>query len=63
MGNHTTSGKYFLLSAPIIFQSFSPAKFGRLGAFYFHEVDTWLSEVHFCALLAAFGHFLCFWSL
>ena len=31
-GSLGPSGKYFLLSAPMVFRSFSPAKFGRLGA-------------------------------
>ena len=45
-----------LLSASI-FPVFSPAKIGRLWTFYFYEVDTWLTEVHFCALSATFRHF------
>ena len=45
-----------LLSAGI-FSVISPAKFGRLGPFYFCEVSTWLLEVRFWALLVAFSHF------
>ena len=55
-----TSGKSPLLLSANLFLVVSPAKFGRLRASYFQGADTWLSEVHFQPLAAAFrafGHF------
>ena len=37
------------------FSVISPAKYGRLGSFYFWEVGLWLLKVRFCALSVAFG--------
>jgi hypothetical protein len=43
------------------FSMVSPAKYGRLGPFYFWEVGTWLSKARFWALPATSRHFRCFW--
>ena len=49
--------KSWLLLSASFFSVISPAKPGRLGSFYFYEVDTWLSKMHFCALSATFSRF------
>ena len=44
-----------LLMSARLFSVISPAKYRRLGSFYFWEVDLWLLKVRFCALSVAFG--------
>jgi len=49
--------KSWLLMSAKFFTVIPPAKFGRLALLLLPEVGTWLLEVRFCALPAAFGHF------
>ena len=56
-GGNDHQEKSWLLLGARNFSVISPAKFGRLGLFYFCEVSTWLLKVRFWALSAAFSHF------